>query len=137
MVARKGVQFLQRKAPNLALIANADVPWIENLGEGQLDLPAIRIFEGRNFIDPSFGIRTADRLIAKGVKLHLSGAKSGSQTILFTPLAPTLSIALPSDGIHSPKYRMSLKGAQRCIDLLTAIGEGALDSSLLDPVQLA
>jgi putative aminopeptidase FrvX len=136
-VARKGVQFLQRKAPNLALVANADVPWIENIGEGNLELPAIRVFEGRNFIDPAFGIRTAERLQSKGVKFHLSAAKSGSQTLLFTPLAHTLSIALPSDGIHSPKYRMSLTGAERCIDLLTAVGEGALDGSLLDPVRLA
>lgn len=125
-VARKGVLYLQRNAPNLQLIANADVPSLENIGEGQLYLPAIRIFEGRNFIDPSFGIRTADRLLSKGVKLHLSAARSGSQTILFTPLAPTLSIALPSDGIHLPRYRMSLTGAARCIDLLIAICEDAL-----------
>ncbi len=136
-VARKGVQFLQRNAPNLKLIINADVPWIENIGEGNLELPAIRVFEGRNFIDPAFGIRTAQRLLDKGVKLHLSAAKSGSQTLLFTPLAPTLSIALPSDGIHSPSYRMSLIGTERCIDLLRAIGEGGLDGSLLDPVSLS
>lgn len=129
-VARKGVVFLQRYAPHLQLIANADVPWIENIGEGRLDLPAIRIFEGRNFINPSFGIRVADTLQAQGVELHLSAAKSGSQTLLFTPLAPTLSIALPSDGVHLPRVRMSLKGTERCIRLLEAIGAGALDGSL-------
>ena len=122
-VARKGVHFLQQNAPRLELIVNADVPWIENIGEGRLDLPAIRIFEGRNFIDPSFGIRTAETLMNKGVKLHLSAARSGSQTLLFTPLAPTLSVALPSDGIHEPKYHMSLTGTERCIELLVAIGE--------------
>ena len=109
----------------------------KTLGDALLDLPAIRVFEGRNFIDPSFGIRTADCLVNKGVKLHLSAARTGSQTLLFTPLAPTLSIALPSQGIHEPKYRMSLTGANRCIDLLTAIGEGALNGSLMDPVGLA
>ncbi|HZT40646.1 MAG TPA: hypothetical protein VFA07_00585 [Chthonomonadaceae bacterium] len=125
-VARKAVIFLERRAPNLQTIANADVPWIENLSEGQLDLPAIRIFEGRNFIDPSFGIRVAERLQAQGVALHLSAARSGSQTILFTPLAPTLSIALPSDGVHLPRVRMSLLGTERCVALLQAIGQGAL-----------
>jgi putative aminopeptidase FrvX len=125
-VARKAVTFLQRRAPALRLIVNADVPWIENLSEGQLDLPAIRIFEGRNFIDPSFGIRVAEVMEARGVAFHLSAARSGSQTLLFSPLAPTLSIALPSEGIHLPRYRMSLTGAERCAALLTAIGESAL-----------
>ncbi len=128
-VARKGVAFLQRHAPDLKLIANADVPWIENIGEGQLDLPAIRIFEGRNFIDPSFGIRVADILAAQSVEFHLSAARSGSQTLLFTPLAPTLSIALPSDGVHLPRVKMSLRGTQRCLDLLTAIVTNALNGA--------
>ena len=129
-VARKGVHFLQKNAPNLELIVNADVPWINNIGEGRLDLPAIRIFEGRNFIDPSFGIRTVDHLLARGVKLHLSAAKSGSQTLLFTPLANTISVALPSDGIHEASYTMSLTGIGRCVDLLQALGEEQLAGRL-------
>ena len=122
-VARKAVTFLERNAPNLRLLVNADVPFINNIGEGNLELPAIRIFEGRNFIDPMFGIRVADTLQAQGVEFHLSAARSGSQTYLFTPLAPTLSIALPSDNVHLPRVRMSLKGTERCIALLTALGE--------------
>jgi hypothetical protein len=128
-VARKAVTFLGRHAPNLELIANADVPGLRNLGEARLDLPAIRVYEGRNFIDPAFGIRVADVLQAKGVAFHLSAARSGSQTILFTPLAPTLSIALPSDGVHLPRVQMSLAGTERCVALLRAIGEGALDDA--------
>lgn len=129
-VARKAVVYLQRHAPQLQLIANADVPERNNLGDARLDLPAIRIFEGREFIDPSFGIRTADLLQSKGVDLHLSSARSGSQTRLFTPLCPTLSIALPSDGIHQPRYRMSLRGIERCVTLLRAISETALAGEL-------
>ncbi len=125
-VARKGVAFLQRHSPDLKLVVNADVPAVVNLGDAQLDLPAIRVFEGRNFIDPSFGIRTAERLINKGVKLHLTAARSGSQTLLFTPLANTISVALPSDRVHISKYRMSLTGAERCVDLLEAIGKDSL-----------
>lgn len=129
-VARKAVTFLGRRAPNLQLVVNADVPGIQNIGEGRLDLPAIRIFEGRNFIDPSFGIRVAERLQAQDVELHLSAARSGSQTLLFTPLAPTLSIALPSDGVHLPRVKMSLRGTERCIALLRAIGAHPLPPSL-------
>ncbi|HLK60253.1 MAG TPA: hypothetical protein VKU00_27065 [Chthonomonadaceae bacterium] len=122
-VARKAVTFLQERSPRLKLLVNADVPWINNIGEGRLDMPAIRIFEGRNFIDPMFGIRVADKLQAQGVELHLSAARSGSQTYLFTPIAPTLSIALPSEGVHQPRVKMSLKGTERCLALLRALGE--------------
>lgn len=125
-VARKAVTFLQRHAPALELIVNADVPGIRNIADGRLDLPAIRIFERHNFIDPEFGIRVADYLEGKGVEFHLSAARSGSQTILFCPLAPTLSIALPSDSVHLPRVGMSLRGAERCTALLQAIGESAL-----------
>ncbi len=130
-VARKAVIYLQKTAPNLQLIINADVPWIENIGDGRLDLPAIRVFEGRNFIDPMVGIHAADVMERKGVEFHLSAARSGSQTLLFTPLAPTLSIALPSDGIHQPCYKMSLKGTQRCVTLLTALAEASLQNELI------
>jgi putative aminopeptidase FrvX len=122
-VARKALIYLARHAPDLRLIANADVPWIGNLGEGRLDMPAIRIYEGRNFVDPSFGIRASDILKGRGVEHHLSAARSGSQTVLFTPLAPTLSVALPSDGVHLPRVKMSVQGTERCVALLTAIGE--------------
>lgn len=129
-VARKGVAFLQRHVPDLQLIANADVPARKNLADSRLDLPAIRVFEGRNFIDPSFGIRVTDILQAQGVELHLSAARSGSQTLLFSPLAPTLSIALPASDVHLPRYQMSLLGTKRCTTLLRAIGENALAGKL-------
>jgi len=136
-VARKAVVYLQENAPNLQLIVNADVPWIRNIGEGRLDMPAIRIFEGRNFIDPMVGIHTADVLERKGVEFHLSAARSGSQTLLFTPLAPTLSIALPSDGVHLPVVNMSLRGTQRCVTLLTAAGEASLNGELLPTARVS
>jgi putative aminopeptidase FrvX len=120
-VARKAVSYLAHYSPDLKLIVNSDVPLISSLGEGRLDTPAIRIFEGRNFIDPSFGIKIADRMIAAGMPLHLSASRTGSQTLLFTPLAPTISIALPAEDIHSPKGKISLTGASRCVDLLSAI----------------
>ena len=124
-VARKAVTFLSRHAPNLRIIANADVPGLSNLHDGRLDVPAIRIFERNQFVDPSFGIRMSDRLSARGVPVHLTAARSGSQTFLFTPLAPTLSIALPADGIHLPRVRMSLVGVERCTDLLAAVVQEA------------
>jgi len=129
-VAQKAVTYLQRHAPQLELVVNADVPSIDNIGEGCLQMPAIRIFEGRNFIDPAFGIRTADLLAEQGIEFHLSAARSGSQTILFTPLAPTLSIALPSKGVHLPRVEMSLLGTERCTALLEAIGRNSLEGKL-------
>ncbi len=122
-VAKKAVTYLQRFSPNLRLVVNADVPGRENLSDGKLEWPAIRIFEGRNLIDPMFGIRMAEKLEAQNVEFHLTASRSGSQTLLFTPLAPTLSIALPSDGVHLPRVTMSLLGYERCIELLKAIGK--------------
>jgi putative aminopeptidase FrvX len=122
-VARKAVTLLQREAPQLELVINADVPGSKNLGEARLDMPAIRVYEGRNLIDPSFGIRMSSTLASLGVPHHLTGAKSGSQTILFTPIARALSVALPSEGIHEASYRMSLTGAARCVDLVCAAAE--------------
>jgi putative aminopeptidase FrvX len=125
-VARKGVVFLQRCAPRLRLVVNADVPDIRNLADGSLEKPSLRYFEGRNFIDPSFGIQVAERLERDGVSFCVSGARSGSQTVLFTPLAPTLSVALPMEGVHTPCGRARVEGIQRCQELLCAIGEWAL-----------
>jgi putative aminopeptidase FrvX len=122
-VARKAVTFLSRNAPNLNLVVNADVPLKANLGDARLDMPAIRVFEGHNFIDPSFGIKVVSELIGQGISVHLSAARSGSQTILFTPLAPTLSIALPAENIHTAVGTVSMTGIERCLDLLIAIGE--------------
>jgi putative aminopeptidase FrvX len=129
-VARKAVTFLDRRAPDLQLVVNADVPGVANLGDADLDMPAIRIFEGRNFIDPSFGIQVVDALRADDVRVHLSAARSGSQTLLFTPLAPTLSIALPGEDIHTARGRMSLLGIERCVDLMCAIAERQLRGTL-------
>jgi putative aminopeptidase FrvX len=129
-VVRKAVFHLQQNAPNLELVVNADVPGIQNIGEGRLEMPAIRIFEGRNFIDPMFGIRVAEVMEARGVEFHLSAARSGSQTTYMTPLAPTLSIALPSRGVHLPAVDMSLQGTDRCTELLRVLGEVALAGEL-------
>ncbi|MCS6777023.1 MAG: hypothetical protein RMJ43_11230 [Chloroherpetonaceae bacterium] len=131
-VARKAVLFLERlcggcPGTTLRRIINADVPGVQNLEGGQLDLPAIRIYEGRNFIDPACGIRASEAMRARGVAHHLTAARSGSQTLLFTPLAPTLSVALPGEGVHLPRARMSLQGVERCIALLCALAEHALE----------
>jgi putative aminopeptidase FrvX len=125
-VARKAVTFLDRQCPALELVVNADVPHIDNLSEAKLDLPAIRVFEGRGFVDPGFGIETAERLAAKGIEFHLTAARTGSQTLLFSPLAPTISVALPGEGIHQPRAKMSLRGIERCQTLLTEIVRAVL-----------
>ena len=124
--ARKAVVHLQRHAPGLRVLVNADVPSVANLDDAKLEVPAIRPFEGRNIVDPGFSIRLSDQLAADGVIHQLSAARSGSQTALFAPLAPTVSVALPGDRIHTECARMSLTGISRCTDLLAALGGYAL-----------
>jgi putative aminopeptidase FrvX len=125
--ARKAVVYLQRESPGLRLVVNADVPLVANLADAQLDLPAIRPYEGRNLVDPGFAIRMAERLAERGAAFHLSAARSGSQTPLFSPLAPTVSVALPGEAIHTARARMSLTGIERCAHLLKALACLALE----------
>lgn len=125
-VARKAVEYLRYNAPNLQYVINADVPGINNIERGSLDRPVIRIFEGRNLVDPTFGIRVTEICQSRGLEFELSGSKSGSQTGLFIPIAKTISVALPSEGVHLPRVKMSLKGIERTVALLKAIGEETL-----------
>lgn len=132
-VAEKAVVFLQRECPNLKLIVNADVPDLRNLYDAQLDLPAIRIFEGRSMIDPSFGIDVAERLEKAGVPFHLTASLSGSQTPLFAPLAPCVSVAIPGAYVHTDHTRMSLTGMERTVRLLQSIHKLSVGYSTHDP----
>jgi len=118
-MARKAVTVLQREARHLRLIVNADVPDVANLLDGSPDMPAIRIYEGRAMIDPTCGMRMAD--ILSDCTFHLTASRTGSQTALFSPLAPTISVALPGEGVHTAHTRMSLTGIRRCVDLLCGI----------------
>jgi len=122
-MARKAVTMLHREARSLRLIVNADVPAAQNLCDADPAKPAIRVFEGRGMVDPWFGIRVADRLTRAGLAFHLTAARTGSQTPLFSPLAPTISVALPGEGVHTARARMSLTGVRRCIELLCALAE--------------
>lgn len=127
--ARKAAVFLSRRCRSLRQIVNADVPEMNNLEGGSLEMPAIRIFEGRSFVDPSYGIRVSDAMHTAGVEHHLTASRTGSQTALFAPLAPTLSVALPSRGIHSARYAMSLTGIARCAELLVRLAIYPLQTS--------
>lgn len=125
-MARKAVTYLARHAPGLRLVVNADVPLMANLEGALLDMPAIRVFEGRNFIDPSVGIRASEDLASAGVIHALTSARSGSQTVLFSPLAPTISVALPGERIHTACATMSLTGIDRCVSLLRSLAARSL-----------
>lgn len=129
-LARKAVAMLARRATSLRLIVNADVPDLINLEDGRLDTPAIRIFEGRSMVDPWHGIVLAERLSARGVRFHLTRSRTGSQTALFRPLAPAVSVALPAEGTHTRRARMSLTGIARCIELLGRLAELGLSEEL-------
>ena len=129
-LAEKAVEYLRHTAPNLEYVINADVPGLSNVENGSLDTPVIRIFEGGNLIDPTFGIRATEMCRSKGLDFELSGAKSGSQTRLFIPLAKAISIALPNSEAHLPRTKMSLKGIERTIALLKTIGEETLSGGI-------
>jgi putative aminopeptidase FrvX len=121
--AAKLVEHVRRRLPEVEAIVNADVPGLNNVTGISLEDTAIRPFEGANLIDPGFSLRLYEQLCAHNVAVKLGVAASGSQTSLFAPLAPTVSVALPSRGVHQARVEMSLTGVERCVRLLTAIGE--------------
>jgi putative aminopeptidase FrvX len=121
--AAKLVEHVRRQMPAVETIVNADVPGLNNIAGLELEDAAIRPLERGSPIDPVFSLRLYEQLRARGVEVKLGIAASGSQTSLFVPLARTVSVALPSRGVHQARVEMSLKGVERCARLLTAIGE--------------
>jgi putative aminopeptidase FrvX len=121
--AEKAYDFCRRSLPSLGVVVNADVPGTGNIAGVAPEEVAIRPIEGWNIIDPVFSLALYERLRADGIAVKLAVAASGSQTSTFVPLARTVSLALPSVGVHQARVEMSVQGMARCIDLLVAIGE--------------
>jgi putative aminopeptidase FrvX len=121
--AAKLVEHVRRQMPEVKTIVNADVPGLNNIAGIDLEDAAIRPFERGSLIDPVFSLRLYEQLRAREVEVKLGIAASGSQTSLFVPLARTVSVALPSRGVHQARVEMSLTGVERCVRLLTAVGE--------------
>lgn len=120
--AAKLVEYVRREMPAVEAIVNADVPGLSNIAGVALEDAAIRPLERGNLIDPVFSLRLYEQLRAAGVQVKLGIAASGSQTSLFAPLARTVSVALPSRGVHQARVEMSLRGVERCTELLAAMG---------------
>jgi putative aminopeptidase FrvX len=121
--AAKLAEYVRRRMPNVETIVNADVPGLNNLAGVTLEDAAIRPFERGVLIDPCFSLRLYEQLRARGVEVRLGVAASGSQTSVFAPLARTVSVAVPSRGVHQSRVEMSRTAVARCAQLLAAIGE--------------
>jgi putative aminopeptidase FrvX len=121
--AEKAATFCRRHLTGLQTVVNADVPGLNNIRGVTAEDAAIRFLEGRSLVDPVFSLSLYERLVHRGVEVQLAVAASGSQTGLFVPLARTVSVALPSIGVHQSRVTMSTLGVERCIRLLVAIGE--------------
>lgn len=119
--ARKAVQFLMSEGVMLRGIVNVDVPDVRNLEAGSLETPYLRLWEGRRMVDPSFALDVAQRLKAAGIWCPITASRTGSQTSLFQPLAPCLSVALPGDNVHTAHTRVNLTAIDRTVRLLCAI----------------
>lgn len=121
--AAKGAWFAERQLPSLELIANADVPGLANITGCSLEQCALRIAEGGALIDPHFGLGLHERLTARGCRIALAHARSGSQTSLFVPLAHAISLALPAAEAHVTPTRASLTALRDLIEVLVALPE--------------
>jgi putative aminopeptidase FrvX len=119
----KLVEYVRRHMPAVETIVNADVPGLHNIAGVDREEVAIRPMERDRLTDPTFSLALYERLRARGVAVKLGVAASGSQTHMFVPLARTVSVALPAQGIHQSRAIMSRTAVERCVRLLEAIGE--------------
>src|SRR5207249_398602 len=106
----KAAEYCRRHLEQLQVVVNADVPGLNNIQGITAEDAAIRFLEGRSLIDPVFSLSLYERLLRRGVEVKLGVAASGSQTSVFVPLAQTVSIALPSVGMHQARVSMSARG---------------------------
>jgi putative aminopeptidase FrvX len=121
--AAKGARFADRHLPSLELVANADVPGLANITGCSLEQCALRVAEGGALVDPHFGLGLHERLTARGCRMALAHARSGSQTGLFVPLARAVSLALPAAEAHVTPTRASLTALRDLIEVLVALPE--------------
>jgi putative aminopeptidase FrvX len=125
--ALKAVDFIRKALPNLSAVINADVPDIGNLEGEETDLPSIRLMEKGTLIDPAFGLSMAEKLKGENVRFGFSTSRSASQTRHFSPVARTISIALPCQNTHQAEGRMRLNLIEACIELLGRIAAISMD----------
>jgi putative aminopeptidase FrvX len=124
--AQKAVEFIRKAMPGLSVVINADVPDIGNLEGEETDLPSIRLMERGTLIDPYFGLSIVEKLQKEKLRFGLSTSRSASQTRNFTPVARTISIALPCQSTHTAEGTMRLGLIEACIELLAAAAEKSL-----------
>ncbi|HPZ10151.1 MAG TPA: hypothetical protein PL110_18815 [Candidatus Eremiobacteraeota bacterium] len=119
--AKKGSCFAHDMFPSLSLVVNCDVPGLKNIEGGKLDQCIMRLYEGRTFIDPSFGIPIYDELIKHGCRLTMASTLTGSQTFLFIPQCHTISLGIAEEEAHAARTRASLSALEDLIEVLITI----------------
>jgi putative aminopeptidase FrvX len=124
--AQKAVDFIRKSMPSLSTVINADVPDIANLEGEETDLPSIRLIEKGTPIDPYFALSMAEDLKGENIRFGFSTSRSASQTRHFTPVARTISVALPCQGTHRAEGKMRLGLIEACIELLGLIAVKSL-----------
>ncbi len=121
--AKKGAYFANNRLKSLSLMVNCDVPGFNNVEGGHIEHCIMRLYEGKNLIDPSFGINMYEKLVKSGCNLSMGASLTGSQTSLFIPLCHTISLAVPAEEAHVARTRASLRALNELINVLVTIAE--------------
>ena len=124
--AKKGAYFANKKLTSLSLMVNCDVPGFKNVVGGHIEQCIMRLYEGNNLVDPSFGITVYEKLIKNGCTLSMGATLTGSQTSLFIPLCHTISLAVPAEEAHVARTRASLRALEDLIKVLVTIPDVAI-----------
>lgn len=120
---QKGVHFVTGHLPSLQTIINVDCPDLRSVAGVQFEEVALRLIEAGNLIDPIYTLDIRDRLARRGLSVPLAIGASASETGLFAPLVPTLSVILPIIGIHLHRGDVNQAAVERCLELLRALAE--------------
>ena len=123
LAGEKGAHFAAKRFPNLSLIVNCDVPGLENTNGASIKKCIMRLYEGRDLIDPHFGIRIHEELIKRGCEVALGSTRTGSQTDLFIPQAHAISLAVAAEETHVARTRAYLPALEDLINVLSIIPE--------------
>jgi putative aminopeptidase FrvX len=120
---QKGVHFVTAYLSGLKVIINVDCPDLRSVAGVQFEEAGLRLIEAGNLIDPTYTLEVRDRLLRRGLTVPLAIGASASETGLFAPLVPTLSVILPVIGIHFQRGDVNQAAVEHCLELLPALAE--------------
>jgi len=107
--------------PGLELLANCDAVDPASLSCGDPTGCVLRLSEGGDLISPHSTLELQARLRSQDIAIELTFDAARSKTRDLTSLAPTLSLGIPCEHIHTDEGRCSLGAIESTVQALLAL----------------